>query len=116
MAERITVDQLEVMAESLRLYDVVDGGWVHEGRGLDFNLRHIGWHLADMIDRKDFTDRKCVVTEIAPDCVQYGLRIARWSQIPVAEIEIPYAIANDTFNRAVSMSSDSSPEFLDREV
>lgn len=83
MAELTNTNQLQAMAESLRQYDVVDGGWVHEDKGLDFNLKHVGLHLSDMVDRKDFTDKDVVRNEIAPDCIGYALRIARWGGFTV---------------------------------
>lgn len=84
----IKQSEIEIMAETLRQYDVVDGGWQHESKGVDFNLRHVLIHLADMSDRKDFADEDKVRDEIAPDLAQYGLRIARWANVDTGSLVI----------------------------
>lgn len=89
----INVDKLETMAESLRLYDVVDGGWEGDPEGtnnpksVEDNLKHVGEHLAGVLAFKDFTDSSIVKYEIAPDFVQYGLRVARWGGIEAEKLD-----------------------------
>ncbi len=109
----ISASQSETMVRSLRMYDVVDGGWVHESKGLDFNLRHVSIELADMSDRKDFTDPDQVQREIAPDLVQYGLRIARWAAVHPDSLVISDGEEADEHVRKQSRKYTGSDAFED---
>ena len=80
----INVAELEELAEKLRVYDVVQGAWEQEPNGFEANAGHVLTHLAKDIVGKNFNDPELVRTAIAPDSLQYGLRLARWSGIPVA--------------------------------
>lgn len=87
----IEVNTLEQMADNLRLYDVVDGGWEGDPEGADpktieDNLKHVGEHLAGVIAFKNFFNPVTVRQEIAPDLMQYGLRIARWGNLPLESL------------------------------
>jgi len=50
----VEYDDLAEMAESLRLYDVVDGAWEGDPKGskpqtVKENLQHVGDHLAGIV-------------------------------------------------------------------
>lgn len=88
---KLKLNQLESMAESLRVYDVVQDGWEGDPEGsnpktVEQNLTHVGYHLADVIERKSFSDYNTVRDEIAPDAMQYALRVARWGKIALSSI------------------------------
>lgn len=76
----IYAEQLENMAGKLKVYDVDQKGWEHEGQGLKINTRHVYIHIANSLANKNFNDHNVVQTEIAPDSVQYALRIGRWTK------------------------------------
>jgi hypothetical protein len=93
-------DSLKNMAHELYLYDVVDGGWVHEDKNFDFNVRHVCGHMNDVLGRKDFIDSSVVESEIATDSVAYALRLARWAEVDL-EALIPSSKTERTIeNRA----------------
>ncbi len=75
----IEAEQLVSMDAQLRVYDVDQGGWEHEGQGLEVNVRHVHDHLSQDITGKNFRDPAEVREAIAPDAVQYALRLARWT-------------------------------------
>ena len=98
MEPKVELSSLESMAEALRVYDVDQNGWEGDPEGLnprtvEANLTHVGFHLADVIERKNFQDDDTARTEIAPDAMQYGLRIARWGDIALKNI-LPTAYGN----------------------
>ncbi len=74
----LEMPQLKSMYEKLQVYDVDQRGWAHEHNGVGFNLKHVVLHIVDVLDRKDFSDSKAVESNIAPDSLQYALRLARW--------------------------------------
>lgn len=78
MSEHLRRLDLEAMSTDLKIYDVDQGGWEHEGKGFDFNVDHTLSELVRMRS-KDFYDPVVVKSEIAPDAVQYALRLARWT-------------------------------------
>lgn len=82
----VDTDQLREMRDALWVYDVVQEGWEHEDKGLDINMRHVGLHLSDVIDRKDFMNEGVIANEIAPDSLQYALRLSRWGNLAIAAI------------------------------
>lgn len=77
---------LPEMAEKLYVYDVVQGGWEHEGRGLEVNMRHVSYHLAKDVLGKNFKDHVEIRTAIAPDSTQYALRLGRWADLSTSDI------------------------------
>lgn len=77
---------LESMAEKLHVYDVDQGAWEQEGNGFEANARHVLTHLAKDVVGKDFTDVDLVRGAIAPDSIQYALRLSRWAGVGVSEI------------------------------
>lgn len=81
--------KLEVCAQELYVYDVVQEGWVHEPRGLEVNVGHVLTHLTKSYLSKNFMDRDEVRTAVAPDSVQYALRFARWTGSEPAELAGP---------------------------
>jgi hypothetical protein len=86
MSERLTVQQLEAMGQQLKVYDVDQGGWEHEIMDYEFNANHVLKHLVRDHNRKDFFDEGTVVDEIAPDSVQYALRLSRWVQFDHSQL------------------------------
>ncbi len=87
----LKVEALARMADSLRVYDVSQNGWEGDPEGSnpktpEANLCHVGFHLADVMARKDFTKLDIVRDEIAPDAMQYGLRIARWGGLSLDQV------------------------------
>lgn len=82
----LNADQLADLNERLRVYDVDQHGWEHEGQGLDVNIRHVQHHLTQDLERKNFTDAQTVEVAVAPDCLQYALRIGRWTGATLYEI------------------------------
>lgn len=92
----LEISDLEQMAVVLRQYDVRDGGWegdpegTNNPRSVEDNLKHVGEHLAGVIAFKNFFNASIVREEIAPDLMQYGLRIARWGSLPLESL-IPKA-------------------------
>jgi hypothetical protein len=82
----ITAANLEELAARLRVYDVDQEAWEQEPHGFEANTRHVLTHLAKDLVGKSFEDEDTVRTAIAPDSVQYGLRLARWSGISVSEL------------------------------
>ncbi len=91
----VEISNLEDMAEKLRVYDVVQDGWEGDPEGsnpkpVEDNLAHVGKHLAGVLAFKDFTNSDVVQNEIAPDFIQYGLRIVRWGSVALNDIaELP---------------------------
>jgi hypothetical protein len=81
--------ELELCAQELYVYDVIQGGWVHEQRGLEVNVGHVLTHLTKGYLSKNFMDSDEVRTAIAPDSAQYALRLARWTGHPAAELAGP---------------------------
>lgn len=78
MAEYLSFDDVEAMSMALKTYDVDQGGWEHEDKGLEFNVNHV---LKELVraERKDFFHPDVVRTDLAPDAMQYALRLARWT-------------------------------------
>lgn len=74
----IEAGELERMSQTLWVYDVVQGAWEQEYKGFDANVGHVLFHLAKDLTSKDFRDETVVTTAIAPDSVQYALRLGRW--------------------------------------
>lgn len=110
----VKVDALVRMADSLRVYDVDQNGWEgdpegHGPRTPEANLIHVGFHLADVIERKDFSDRDTVKNEIAPDAVQYGLRIVRWSKLDV-EDAVPVLAQREVYKTAETLKLSTFSE------
>lgn len=79
----ITTIDLERMDASLRVYDIYQGAWEQEPNGFESNTRHLLTHLAKDLAGKDFADDDLVRTAIAPDSVQYGLRLGRWAGVSI---------------------------------
>ncbi len=77
---------LEMFAEQLHVYDVDQGAWEQEPNGFEANVGHVLTHLAKDLTGKNFNDRVLVRSAIAPDSIQYGLRLARWSRINIADL------------------------------
>ncbi len=92
MSKYLYYNDLEAMSMELKVYDVDQGGWEHEGKGFEFNVNHT---LKELIraGRKDFFDPTVVRAELAPDAMQYAFRIARWTRfkreliLPTADIK-----------------------------
>jgi hypothetical protein len=78
MSEYLSSKDIDAMSMELKVYDVDQGGWEHEDKGLEFNLTHTLKEL-DRAERKDFFDSEVVRSELAPDAMQYALRLARWT-------------------------------------
>src|SRR5690606_20534211 len=68
------------LAEELRVYDIDQNGWEHEDKGLEANANHT---LKELVRarRKDMFEPSVVEGELAPDAVQYALRLVRWANI-----------------------------------
>lgn len=87
----IYTPQFESLAEELRIYDVVDGGWERDPEAaknplsVNRNLTHVVFHLSDVIERKNFWDEGTVESEIAPDSLQYAMRFVRWGGLALRE-------------------------------
>jgi hypothetical protein len=79
----------ELLFAKLRVYDVDQGAWEQEPNGIDVNSRHVLTHLSKDMIGKDFTNPELVQTAIAPDSVQYALRLRRWASLPPVESSIP---------------------------
>ena len=81
----LTVPQYVNMADELRIYDVLQGGWEHEGKGIEFNATHV---LKEIVRarRKNFFEPYVVENDLAPDAVQYALRFSRWANLSVGSI------------------------------
>lgn len=118
--ENLSLSSLESMAKALYVYDVDQNGWEGDPEGAspktaDSNLVHVSLHLADVIERKDFNNVSAAATELAPDAIQYGLRIVRWggltldSVLPAAqdveEAKIPSARLQLTNNAEAEAGS-----------
>ncbi|HUA13148.1 MAG TPA: hypothetical protein VL989_01475 [Candidatus Sulfotelmatobacter sp.] len=71
--------ELRDLSGPLYTYDVEQGGWDLEDKGLRANAQHVMTHLVKDLVGKDFGDRNTVEFVIAPDCLQYALRFARWN-------------------------------------
>jgi hypothetical protein len=82
----ITTANLEVLAEKLRVYDVDQQAWEQEPNGFEANAGHVLTHLVNNLVGKNFENEDLVRSAIAPDSLQYGLRLARWSGIHVADL------------------------------
>lgn len=82
----ISPANLETLAEKLRVYDVTQGAWEHEPNSFEANARHVLTHLSKDLVGKDFSDIDLVRGAIAPDSVQYALRLSRWASVDTSEI------------------------------
>lgn len=78
MSEYLSYGDIEAMSMDLEVYDADQNGWEHEAKGLEFNLNHT---LKELVRarRKDFYDPDVVRAELAPDAMQFALRLARWT-------------------------------------
>lgn len=78
MSEYLSYDDVEAMSRSLKAYDIGQNAWEHEQKGLEFNVDHT---LKELVRarRKDFFNPEVVQSDLAPDAMQYALRIARWA-------------------------------------
>lgn len=74
-------DQVAQLSEELRVYDVDQAGWEQEGNGLEANVGHVLLHLVkdEGNTAKSFNDPEVVQAAIAPDALQYALRLNRWA-------------------------------------
>jgi hypothetical protein len=70
--------ELESLSDKMHVYDVDQGGWEQEANSIQANARHVLFHLTKDLVYKDFLDPVIVQTAIAPDSVQYALRLGRW--------------------------------------
>lgn len=104
---RLEVSSIERMARDLYEYDVVDQGWEHEGQGFEFNANHVLKHLARDLKRKDFFDRETVKSAIAPDSVQYALRLARWTGTPVDLLDSSLSSAEELDDFCINFMTTS---------
>ena len=77
----ISAANLEFLDQKLRVYDVDQGAWEQEPNGFAANARHVLTHLTKDMVGKDFSDVDLVRESIAPDSVQYALRLSRWSLV-----------------------------------
>jgi hypothetical protein len=75
----IEADRLKLAAEKLRVYDVEQGAWEHEQGGFAANATHVLYHVVKDFPGKNLSEDRVVETEVAPDCVQYALRLMRWT-------------------------------------
>ena len=104
----ISLPQLQSMSEKLRVYDVDQDGWEGDPEGsnpraVEKNLTHVSFHLADVIERKNFSNPDTVCDEIAPDAMQYGLRAARWGKLTLDQV-VPTAQQSDAYNTADNLN------------
>lgn len=76
---KLSYGQLDQLADDLAYYDIDQMGWEQGPNGMRANAEHVQYHLAKDVTVKDFADRETVRTAIAPDALQYGLRLVRWS-------------------------------------
>ena len=110
----IELEKLDQMQTELYRYDVIDGGWEGDPAGqnlsqsINANLTHVGFHLSDVIDRKDFSKPETIEDEIAPDSMQYALRFARWCGVGLNEI-IPRPEPYGNFDVAQVMQIIEAP-------
>lgn len=77
---KIAPHRLEAAAEKLRVYDVDQGAWELEADGYRANAGHVLTHLSKDMAVKHFSNKRTVQEEIAPDSLQYALRLARWTE------------------------------------
>lgn len=104
-------DTIEDISDKLRVYDVEQHGWEHEGLGLEVNARHVLIHLVKDISNKDFNDEELVRTAIAPDLIQYALRLCRWSDSGVDSLLEVYdddLVANPSTSFTANYEKDKS--------
>lgn len=115
---QLNVQQLEVLADKLRVYDVDQCGWEGDPEGpkpktVIANLTHVVFHLSDVIERKDFSNREVVCDKVAPDAIQYSLRIARWGSLAIEQI-IPSEQQRYAYDTATTLGISTSHEsYLD---
>lgn len=88
----ISTSELEVLADKLYVYDVEQGAWEQEPNGIESNVAHTLTHLTKDLIRKDFTDVELVRDAIAPDSIQYALRLSRWADVRVSDINTLTAV------------------------
>ncbi|MEI9914456.1 MAG: hypothetical protein WDN66_05855 [Candidatus Saccharibacteria bacterium] len=84
-----------------------------EGNGFEANTRHVLTHLAKDVALKDFSDPELVETEIAPDAVQYALRLGRWSGVRTSDMteltEKEDAVVDSIYSRMESLPFGLAP-------
>jgi len=75
---KLSEEELVFMNAALVEYDVDQDGWEHEQKGFEFNVNHA---LKELVRarRKDLYDAATACTDLAPDAMQYALRLARWN-------------------------------------
>lgn len=78
----ISYESLEQSASKLWVYDVLQQAWEQEPNGFEANAHHVLTHLTRTLWNKDFKDEVTVKTEIAPDSLQFALRLIRWGELP----------------------------------
>lgn len=84
----IRPENLDIISERLKVYDVVQEGWEHEPKGIEVNFQHVLTHLAKDPGLKDFSDPELIRNTIAPDSLQYALRLGRWAGIHSVELSM----------------------------
>lgn len=77
----LTQNQLISLTDKLTYYDVEQKAWEQEPNGFEANAHHVLTHLTKDVVNKDYTKRKLVEEEIAPDAVAYAIRLRRWAGI-----------------------------------
>lgn len=80
-----SAETYERLGEALKVYDVDQEQWEHEGKGIEFNAKHVLGELT-RARRKSMLEPRVVRTELAPDAAQYALRLKRWADLPTGLI------------------------------
>lgn len=79
-------EQLQDMSDKLYVYDVEQGAWEQEPNGFEANAKHVLTYLTKDLILKNFSDREVLQQQIAPDLLQYALRLGRWANQGITEL------------------------------
>lgn len=103
----ITSEQLETCAKKLFVYDVEQGAWEQERNGIKANLEHTLTHFAKDMTKKDYADRVVARMAIAPDCLQFAIRLARWTGQSAGNMTVDEAVVDELKELPLRLSSRS---------
>ncbi|MDB5163608.1 MAG: hypothetical protein JWS12_225 [Candidatus Saccharibacteria bacterium] len=104
-----TSAQLEICNQQLNTFDVVQGAWEQESNGFEANAHHVLTHLVRTLVGKDFNNADIVRSDIAPDSVQYALRLGRWIGLAPADLPFKDEVAPRVMIRGVATRLGSLP-------
>ncbi len=92
----LTIESLQTMRDKLDVYDVDQHGWEQETNGFIPNILSTISYLDDTTWFKDLTVKNVISEEVAPDMLQFALRLSRWADFAVSGL-VPRGTETDAY-------------------